>query len=156
MDSALPSMAEKLIQKGPELAQKYLELVEFVTFQLQFTPCKELIAISRILKHDIAENYLLDHGGSGNNGKDCDTDKIVAARRKSSFGLGLNDVEHEARLKLKCVRMLLNLTKHNVLFKDVFREVGILEVLITCLHRFGVDVEVPDHRKGEDKQKQTV
>jgi len=26
--------------------------------------------------------------------------------------------------------------RHNTLFKDVYREVGLLEVLVTCLHRF--------------------
>lgn len=129
VDSALPQMAEKLIQKSPDIQQKYLELVEFVVFQLQFTPCKELIAISRILKNDICENHLLDN---------------VSDKEKNSA----SDIEHESRLKLKCAKMLLNLAKHNVLFKDVFREVGILEVIITCLHRFGSDVEVPDHRKG--------
>lgn len=122
-------MAEKLIHKPPDVQQKYLELVEFVVFQLQFTPCKELIAISRILKNDISENYLLDN--FGNNA----SDRNSASTRKQSLSLGINpvsDIEHEVRLKLKCVKILLNLTKHNILFKDVFREVGILEVMITC------------------------
>ncbi|CAG7725994.1 unnamed protein product [Allacma fusca] len=95
LDSVLPQMAEKLHLKSPEVQQKYLETVEFVVFQLQFTPCKELIAISRILKSEQNEND---------------------------------------RLKLACVKMLTNLVKHNALFKDVFREVGILEVIVGCLY----------------------
>lgn len=140
VDSALPQMAEKLLLKSPDVQQKYLELVEYVVFQLQFTPCKELIAISRILKNDISENYMLE----GSN--------IVSDKDKRKRSMGTNpilEIENECKLKLKCVKMLLNLAKHNVLFKDVFREVGVLEVMITCLHRFGSDVEAPDHRKGK-------
>jgi len=132
-------MAEKLIHKSPDVQQKYLELVEYVVFQLQFTPCKELISISRILKNDISENTILDSSN-------CDKSTLI---KSYSGNNGLtNEIENETRLKLKCVRMLLNLAKHNVLFKDVFREVGILEVMITCLHRFGSDIQTPDHRKG--------
>ena len=72
-------MAEKLHQKSTEVQQKYLEMVEFVVFQLQFTPCKELIAISRILKTEQAEND---------------------------------------KLKLSCVKMLINLAKH--IFNHLF------------------------------------
>lgn len=31
---------------------------------------------------------------------------------------------------------LLTVLRHHTLFKDVYREVGLLEVLVTCLHRF--------------------
>jgi len=26
--------------------------------------------------------------------------------------------------------------RHNIIFKDVYREVGLLEVFVTCLHRY--------------------
>lgn len=26
--------------------------------------------------------------------------------------------------------------RHNIIFKDVYREVGMLEVFVTCLHRY--------------------
>lgn len=106
----------------------------FTLFIFQFTPCKELISISRILKNDLSESHMLDNSEK--------------AKGFSNNSGSVPEVENETRLKLKCVRMLLNLAKHNVLFKDVFREVGILEVLITCLHRFGSDLQTPDHRKG--------
>lgn len=133
-------MAEKLIHKSTEVQQKFLEIVEFVVFQLQFTPCKELIAISRILRNDLTE--------SNQNAIESDNNRSTSAvgggngsnRASISSAISIltaNDIKEEAQLKLICVRMLLNLAKHNVLFKDVFREIGILEVIITCLHRFG-------------------
>lgn len=44
----------------------------------------------------------------------------------------LNHVE----CSILCVQTLLNILKHNVLFKDVYREVGMLEVFVTCLNRY--------------------
>lgn len=35
-----------------------------------------------------------------------------------------------------CMKTLLNILRHNVVFKDVYREVGILEVFVTCLQRY--------------------
>lgn len=35
-----------------------------------------------------------------------------------------------------CMQTLLNILKHNTVFKDVYREVGILEVFVTCLQRY--------------------
>lgn len=35
--------------------------------------------------------------------------------------------------------IILNITivyRHNTIFKDVYREVGMLEVFVTCLHRY--------------------
>lgn len=34
------------------------------------------------------------------------------------------------------VQTLLNILKHNQIFKDVYREVGLLEVFVTCLDRY--------------------
>jgi len=138
VDSVLPQMAEKLIHKSLEVQQKYLEIVEFVVFQLQFTPYKELIAISRILKNDLAEDIehkrknsvLPDNGG------------------EEDEGVFYREIETELRLKLICVKMLLNVAKHNNLFKDAFREVGIFEVLLTCLHRFASDVQSAEQKEG--------
>lgn len=44
----------------------------------------------------------------------------------------LNHVE----CSILCVQTLLNILKHNVIFKDVYREVGMLEVFVTCLNRY--------------------
>lgn len=35
-----------------------------------------------------------------------------------------------------CMQTLLNILKHNIIFKDVYREVGMLEVFVTCLNRY--------------------
>lgn len=140
-------MAERLITKNPEVHTKFLEIVEFVVFQLQFTPCKELIAISRILKNDLSETNC----ASGNQAESSTYSRPEGSNRNSavlSFVTTI-DVENETRLKLLCVKMLLNLAKHNALFKDVYREIGILEALITCLHRFGSDIQDPNQRSGE-------
>ncbi len=153
VDSVLPQMAEKLITKSTEVQQKFLDIVEFIVFQLQFTPCKELIAVSRILKNDVGESSTMvletghydnnsapSGGGSGSN------------RNSLAFTTGSVtsvDIDQETRLKLLCVKMLLNLAKHNALFKDVFREIGILEVIVTCLHRFGSDIQSHAHRTGK-------
>jgi hypothetical protein len=47
---------------------------------------------------------------------------------------------------------LLNF-RHNTIFKDVYREVGILEVFVTCLHRYAALLkekkQAQDQRKGK-------
>ncbi|XP_064637335.1 WD repeat and FYVE domain-containing protein 3-like isoform X3 [Lineus longissimus] len=35
-----------------------------------------------------------------------------------------------------CMKTLLRILRHHSIFKDVFREVGLLEVMVTCLHRY--------------------
>nr|XP_037269371.1 WD repeat and FYVE domain-containing protein 3-like isoform X4 [Rhipicephalus microplus] len=35
-----------------------------------------------------------------------------------------------------CLHTLANILQYNAVFKDVYREVGLLEVLVTCLHRY--------------------
>lgn len=37
---------------------------------------------------------------------------------------------------LLCMKTLLNILSYNALYKDAFREVGLLEVMVTCLHRY--------------------
>ena len=50
-----------------------------------------------------------------------------------------------------CMQTMLNVLKHNVLFKDVYREVGLLEVFVTCLNRYANLLEARktaiEHRK---------
>ena len=160
VDSVLPQMAEKLILKSAEVQQKFLEIVEFIVFQLQFTPCKELIAVSRILKNDLTESSTMvmetghydNNGAGGSSGGGGTTSAGSSNRNSLVVGNGtvtLVDIDNETRLKLLCVKMLLNLAKHNALFKDVFREIGILEVIVTCLHRFGSDIHSLAHRSGK-------
>ncbi|KAK9687952.1 FYVE zinc finger [Popillia japonica] len=44
----------------------------------------------------------------------------------------LNHVE----CSIICMQTLLNILKHNPIFKDVYREVGLLEVFVTCLNLY--------------------
>ncbi|XP_014261988.1 WD repeat and FYVE domain-containing protein 3 isoform X2 [Cimex lectularius] len=91
----LPQFAEKIHLKPLEIQEKFFNLLEFIVFQLNFVPCKELISLSILLK--------------GQNSVSC---------------------------SIICMKTLLNILKHNVIFKDVYREVGILEVFVTCLQRY--------------------
>jgi WD repeat and FYVE domain-containing protein 3 len=75
--------------------EKFFRLLEFVVFQLNYVPCKELISLSLILKN-----------------------------------------HPSVQCSINCMMLLLTVLRHHTIFKDVFREVGLLEVLVTCLHRF--------------------
>lgn len=35
-----------------------------------------------------------------------------------------------------CMRTLLKLLHHHIVYKDVYREVGLIEVMVTCLQRY--------------------
>lgn len=37
---------------------------------------------------------------------------------------------------IKCMKTLLKILRYHTVYKDVFREVGLLEVMVTCLHRY--------------------
>lgn len=77
------------------LQEKFFDLLEFIVFQLNFVPCKELISLSILLKSN-----------------------------------------HSINCSILCMKTLLNILRHNNVFKDVYREVGILEVFVTCLQRY--------------------
>lgn len=52
-----------------------------------------------------------------------------------------------------CLKSLLNILHSNSMFKDVYREVGLLEVLVTCLHRYAAILkeafpDVSDEKPG--------
>ncbi|XP_043271793.1 WD repeat and FYVE domain-containing protein 3 isoform X2 [Venturia canescens] len=94
-ENTLSQFAEKIHLKNPEIQEKFFQLLEFIVFQLNFVPCKELISLSILLK--------------SNNSVNC---------------------------SIMCMETLLNILRHNIIFKDVYREVGMLEVFVTCLHRY--------------------
>ncbi|KAJ4438846.1 hypothetical protein ANN_14799 [Periplaneta americana] len=93
--NTLSQFAEKIHLKPQEIQEKFFQLLEFIVFQLNFVPCKELISLSILLK--------------GQTSVSC---------------------------SITCMQTLLNILRHNTIFKDVYREVGILEVFVTCLHRY--------------------
>lgn len=94
-EHTLSSFAERIHQKSPQIQEKFYDLLEFIVFQLNFVPCKELISLSLLLKH--------------NQSTSC---------------------------SILCLKTLLNILRHNSVFKDVYREVGILEILVSCLNRY--------------------
>lgn len=93
--NTLGQFTEKIHTKSAEIQEKFFDLLEFIVFQLNFVPCKELISMSILLKSN-----------------------------------------HSISCSILCMNTLLNILKHNTIFKDVYREVGILEVFVTCLNRY--------------------
>ncbi|XP_063602948.1 WD repeat and FYVE domain-containing protein 3-like [Penaeus indicus] len=108
----LSTFAEKIHTKPKEIQEKYFQLLEFVVFQLNFVPCKELISLSILLK-----------------------------------------AQHTLSCSITCMATLLTILKHNSVFKDVYREVGMLEVFVTCLTRYHEllkgRTEVDEEKKAE-------
>ncbi|XP_073949629.1 WD repeat and FYVE domain containing 3 bchs isoform X5 [Choristoneura fumiferana] len=95
--NTLSQFSEGIHTKNSEIQEKFFELLEFIVFQLNFVPCKELISLSLLLK-----------------------------------------ANKSRRCSILCIKTLLNILKHNTIFKDVYREVGMLEVFVTCLSRYAV------------------
>ncbi|XP_053674040.1 WD repeat and FYVE domain-containing protein 3 [Anopheles nili] len=108
--------AEKMYQKAKTVQTKFFKMVEFIVFQLNVIPRKELIAFSVLLK----------------------TNQAIET-------------------SIECTRTFLRLLKHNVVFVDVYREVGILEVFVTCMKRYkdylgkNVDLTTPSCTCDKDK-----
>lgn len=58
--NTLSQFTEKIHHKSPAVQEKFFELLEFIVFQLNFVPCKELISLSILLKgnHSISCSIL--------------------------------------------------------------------------------------------------
>ncbi|CAL4106427.1 unnamed protein product, partial [Meganyctiphanes norvegica] len=110
----LSSFAEKIHTKPKEIQEKKFQLLEFVVFQLNFVPCKELISLSILLK-----------------------------------------AQHSLDCCIMCIHTLLSILRHNKVFKDVYREVGLLEVFVTCLTRYQdlFNNKEPKVEQGENQTK---
>jgi len=50
------------------------------------------------------------------------------------------------------MQTLLKLLHHHVIYKDVFREVGLIEVMVTCLQRYAALLKESDVSSGESRQ----
>ena len=50
------------------------------------------------------------------------------------------------------MQTLLKLLHHHVIYKDVFREVGLIEVMVTCLQRYAALLKESDVSSGELRQ----
>jgi len=51
-----------------------------------------------------------------------------------------------------CMRTLLKLLHHHIIYKDVFREVGLIEVMVTCLQRYAALLKESDSGSGTTRQ----
>ncbi|CAG9119380.1 unnamed protein product [Plutella xylostella] len=109
--NTLSQFSERIHTKSAEIQEKFYELLEFIVYQLNFVPCKELISLSLLLK--------------ANRSRSC---------------------------SILCMKTLLNILKHNAIFKDVYREVGMLEVFVTCLSRYAAflkDKQILEEEKAK-------
>ncbi|KAI8741991.1 WD repeat and FYVE domain-containing protein 3 isoform X1 [Biomphalaria glabrata] len=96
----LPQFAEKIFLKPKDIQIKFLELLEFLVFNLNFVPCKELISLSILIKS-----------------------------------------QHSLDCSILSMRSLLRILRYHSVYRDVFREVGMLEVMVTCLHRYAAQLK---------------
>ncbi|XP_050700499.1 WD repeat and FYVE domain-containing protein 3-like isoform X2 [Eriocheir sinensis] len=74
--------------------------------------------------------------------------KFVPCKELISLSILLK-AQHTLSCSITCMNTLLTILKHNAVFKDVFREVGLLEVLVTCLSRYH---ELLKSRSQQDTQ----
>ncbi|XP_052069301.1 WD repeat and FYVE domain-containing protein 3-like isoform X1 [Mytilus californianus] len=100
----MSQFVEKIYLKPQDVQEKFFELLEFIVYDLNFVPCKELISISILIKSD-----------------------------------------HSTQCNILCMKSLLKILQTHTLYKDVFREVGMLEVMVTCLHRYAALLKTPDN-----------
>ena len=56
---------------------------------------------------------------------------------------------------IRAIKCLLRILRHSVVYKDVYREVGLLEVMVTCLHRYAASLKdnLPDNKEDICKLK---
>lgn len=48
--NTLPQFAEHIHLKNPQIQDKFFKLIEFIVFQLNFVPAKELVSMTQLLK----------------------------------------------------------------------------------------------------------
>ncbi|XP_029115173.1 WD repeat and FYVE domain-containing protein 3 isoform X3 [Scleropages formosus] len=102
------SMISEKISRIPEVQPKYFELLEFVVFNLNYVPCKELFGLSVMLK------------------------------ASSSY-----------QCSIMIMNTLLRFSRHHPVFGDVFREVGLLEVMVNLLHKYVAFMKEPMQVQSE-------
>ncbi|KAK9884773.1 hypothetical protein WA026_009003 [Henosepilachna vigintioctopunctata] len=68
-----------------------------------------------------------------------------------SIFLKTHSLNH-ADCSILCFQTLLNVLKYNAIFKDVYREVGMLEVFVTCLRRYAVFLEEKKTSREHDME----
>ncbi|XP_038062031.1 WD repeat and FYVE domain-containing protein 3-like isoform X2 [Patiria miniata] len=99
---------DRATTKSAEIQLKIFELLEFVVFNLNFVPYKELSSVSLLIK-----------AGS------------------------------DVGCLIRAIKCLLRILRHSGVYKDVYREVGLLAVMVTCLHRYAASLKdnQPDNKE---------
>ncbi|XP_033108223.1 WD repeat and FYVE domain-containing protein 3-like isoform X3 [Anneissia japonica] len=105
----LSQFIDRMYLKSDQVQEKIFELLEFVVFNLNFVPCKELISVSLLMK--------------GEQSIDC---SIIATR------------------------YLLKILRHSAIYQDVYREVGLLEVMVTCLRRYATKLKDNQNENNQE------
>ncbi|XP_071954048.1 WD repeat and FYVE domain-containing protein 3-like isoform X2 [Antedon mediterranea] len=105
----LSQFIDRMYLKPQEVQEKIFEQLEFVVFNLNFVPCKELISVSLLMKS-----------------------------------------EESIKCSIIATRYLLKILRHSAIYQDVYREVGILEVMVKCLRRYATDLK--DSQNGNNKE----
>lgn len=85
----------KIHLRSNEIQLRFIEILEFIVFDLKFVPCKELVSIGLCI-----QNYTCTKWG------------------------------------INCGNFLLKLVKQNAVYKDAYRELGVLEMTVSCLQKF--------------------
>lgn len=85
----------KIHLRGNDIQLRFIEILEFIVFDLKFVPCKELVSIGLCI-----QNYTCTKWG------------------------------------INCGNLLLKLVKLNAVYKDAYRELGVLEMTVSCLQKF--------------------
>jgi len=83
---------------------------------------------------------------------DCDTRIRFLARYKFvTYLLHVSvyvSVCSSVECSVLCMRTLLKLLQHYIIYKDVFREIGLIEVMVTCLQRYAALLKDVDSGSG--------
>ncbi|KAK3895111.1 hypothetical protein Pcinc_001157 [Petrolisthes cinctipes] len=76
--------------------------------------------------------------------------KFVPCKELISLSI-LVKAQHTLSCSLICINTLLTILKHNAVFKDVYREVGLLEVFVTCLNRYHELLKSQSNEESQSK-----
>ncbi|XP_071829084.1 WD repeat and FYVE domain-containing protein 3-like isoform X3 [Apostichopus japonicus] len=118
---------DQMSEKPPPIQRMILELLEFVVERLNFVPYKELISLSLLLKAGrfmFRENYRKDPRS------------VVLLLTHPNDFLSVEQFHSSIECNILAVQCLLNILKWSPIYRDVFREVGLLEVMVSCLHQY--------------------
>ncbi|KAJ8022395.1 WD repeat and FYVE domain-containing protein 3 [Holothuria leucospilota] len=133
---------DQMSEKTPAVQRMILELLEFVVERLNFVPYKELISLSLLLKagrFSFRDHFRLDPRST-----------VVLLTHPSDFQ-SLEEFHASIECNILAVQCLLNILKWSALYRDVFREVGLLEVMVTCLNQYAAMLKSKQSESGGER-----